>query len=144
MSNYSIQNNGTSSLVHNQMKEVHEDELDIRNSMPDSTSKSISSFDKSIKSKDSILLNFRKPSYESNIDDEVQSEEQEEKDWADITTEGDMEISIVESDSISRRRLSALQNTLQPIEDSDNHQPGSNRSSRTASPAARCTRPSWA
>ena len=127
MSNYSIQNNGTSSLVHNQMKEVHEDELDIRNSMPDSTSKSISSFDKSIKSKDSILLNFRKPSYESNIDDEVQSEEQEEKDWADITTEGDMEISIVESDSISRRRLSALipekiQNTLQPIEDSDNHQ----------------------
>lgn len=127
MSNCSIQNNGTSSLVRNQMKEVNEEELDIRNNMSDSMSKSISSFDKSIKSKDSILLNFRKSSQESNIDDEVQSEEEEEKDWADISTAEEMEISIVESDSIARRRLSSfmpekIQNKLQSIENSDTHQ----------------------
>ena len=128
ISNY-VQSNGKSSVVRNQMKEEHEEELEIRNSMSDSTSNSISSGDKSIKSKDTILSNFRNPSEESNVEEEIEFEEQEDKDWANISAGEEMEISIVESDSIARRKLSSYlsekvrnrnenSESLQPTEDS--------------------------
>lgn len=122
-SNCSVQSNGTLSDLRNQVKEAEDQVMDIINDMSDSTHtlsdstlKSAISSDKSFKSKDTILSNFRNQSKKSKDKDVVEVEEQgvlpEKKDSSKLSVEDKMKLSKTESGP-RRRKLASIRRNVQ-------------------------------